>query len=63
MAKLKEGISFQPFGERSEPFQGEVSESTAQWLLEKGIATPEDFEVSVEGPKEDIQPVKKSNKK
>jgi len=63
MAKLKEGISLQPFGERSEPFEGEVSESTAAWLLEKGLATPEDFEDEVEAPKEAVKTSKKNNNK
>jgi len=45
MAKLKEGVELQPYGERSQVFAGEIANSTAQFFLESGKAQPEDFEV------------------
>jgi hypothetical protein len=60
MAKLKEGVELQPYGERSKVFSGEIDNQSALYFLESGKASPEDFEElpSAEEPKE--APKKKS---
>ncbi len=61
MAKLKEGVELQPYGERSQVFAGEIDNNTAQFFLESGKAQPEDFEVlpSEAAPKEKAAPKSK----
>jgi hypothetical protein len=44
MAKLKKGIKVKPFGSQCKEFEGEVPDSLANFFIEKGLVTKDDFE-------------------
>lgn len=44
MYKLKEGVELHPFGASTTINNSNLTDDIAQWLLENGKASPEDFE-------------------